>query len=203
MLRIGLTGGIASGKSTVAALFAELGAGIVDTDVISREVVAPGEPGLEAVAEAFGASILTPGGELDRGALRRIVFRDAERRRALEAILHPLIRARTLHAIEQLDAPYAIVVVPLLLETGFDALVDRILVVDCPQALQRERLRRRDAADAGEADAMLAAQLGREARLARADDVIDNGGSLAATRAQVATLHARYVDLAGAERLPK
>jgi dephospho-CoA kinase len=203
MLRVGLTGGIASGKSTVAELFAELGAGIVDTDVIAREVVAPGEPGLEAVVEAFGPAILTARGELDRAALRRIVFRDTERRRALEAILHPLIRARTVRAIERLDAPYALVVVPLLLEAGFDALVDRILVVDCPEAVQRERLRRRDAADASATDAMLAAQLGREARLARADDVIDNGGSLAATRAQVATLHARYVDLTAPERLPK
>ena len=203
MLRVGLTGGIATGKSTVAVLFAQLGAAIVDTDVIAREVVAPGEPGLEAVIAHFGTTILTARGELDRAALRRIVFADAERRRALEAILHPLIRARTLRAFERLDAPYALIVVPLLLETGFAELVDRILVVDCPEAVQHERLMRRDAADAREADAILAAQLDREARLTRADDVIDNGGSLAATRAQVATLHARYVDLGAAGRLPK
>ena len=201
MLRVGLTGGIASGKSTVARLFADLGAAIVDTDVIAREVVAPGEPGLEAVVAEFGAAVLTPGGELDRGSLRRIVFRDAARRQALEAILHPLIRARTLRAISLLDVPYALLVVPLLLETGFAELVDRILVVDCPEAVQRQRLMRRDRADAAEVEAILAAQLDRGSRLARADDVIDNGGSLAATRAQVATLHARYVDLV--RRLPK
>jgi len=131
------------------------------------------------------------------------VFGSAERRRALEAILHPLIRARTLRAIERLDAPYALIVVPLLLETGFAELVDRILVVDCAEAVQRERLMRRDATDAGEADAILAAQSDRQTRLARADDVIDNGGSLAATRAQVARLHARYADPDAAGRLPK
>lgn len=193
MFRIGLTGGVASGKSTVADIFAELGAGIVDTDTVARDVVAPGESGLEAVTVAFGPQILLPNGELDRRALRSIVFSDPERRKLLESILHPLIRARTLQLIDTLEAPYVIVVVPLLLETGFAELVERILVVDCPEAQQLERLRRRDDVGEAEAQAMLAAQAARQERLARADDVIDNSGSLEATQAQVQALHERYV----------
>ena len=198
MLRVGLTGGIASGKSTVADMFAGLGAGVVDTDAVAREVVSPGEPGLEAVVTEFGAEILQPNGELDRRALRNIVFSEPERRELLESILHPLIRARTLQLVEELDTPYAIVVVPLLLETGFDELVERVLVVDCPEAQQLERLRRRDDVGETEAQAVLAAQIDRQARLARADDVVDNSGDLQATRAQVAALHERYLH----ERLP-
>ncbi|NNC64163.1 MAG: dephospho-CoA kinase [Gammaproteobacteria bacterium] len=198
MLRVGLTGGIASGKSTVADMFARLGAGVVDTDAVAREVVSPGEPGLEAVVTEFGAEILQPNGELDRRALRNIVFSEPERRELLESILHPLIRARTLQLVEELDTPYAIVVVPLLLETGFDELVERVLVVDCPEAQQLERLCRRDDVGETEAQAVLAAQIDRQARLARADDVVDNSGDLQATRAQVAALHERYLH----ERLP-
>ena len=192
MFRIGLTGGVASGKSTIAEIFAELGAAIVDTDAVAREVVAPGEPGLEAVTAAFGPEILLPTGELDRRAMRSIVFSDPQRRRQLESILHPLIRARTLQLIAESKAPYVIIVVPLLLETGFAELVERILVVDCPEAQQLERLRRRDDIDEVEARAMLAAQIDRQSRLARADDVIDNSGSLEATRSQVEMLHQHY-----------
>jgi len=181
------------GKSTVAEIFAELGATIVDTDAVAREVVAPGEPGLEAVTAAFGSEILLPTGELDRRAMRRIVFSDPQRRRQLESILHPLIRARTLQLIAESKAPYVIIVVPLLLETGFAELVERILVVDCPEAQQLERLRRRDDIDEVEARAMLAAQIDRKTRLSRADDVIDNSGSLEATRSQVTALHERYL----------
>lgn len=198
MFRVGLTGGIASGKSTVADMFAGLGAGVVDTDTVAREVVSPGEPGLEAVVAEFGAEILQPNGELDRRALRNIVFSEPERRELLESILHPLIRARTLQLVEELDTPYAIIVVPLLLETGFDELVERVLVVDCPEAQQLKRLCRRDDVGETEAQAMLAAQIDRQARLARADDVVDNSGDLQATRTQVAALHERYLH----ERLP-
>ena len=198
MVRVGLTGGIASGKSVVAELFAALGAPIVDTDQVAREVVAPGEPGLTAVAEEFGRAILTTAGTLDRAALRRRVFADKRARERLEAILHPLIRARTLAAMDDLDAPYVLVAVPLLVETGFSALVDRVLVVDCPRELQLARLMARDQHNQAEAEQILAAQVSRETRLAAADDVIDNGGSLAATRAQVATLHQRYLELAAA-----
>ena len=192
MLRVGLTGGIASGKTTVANYFAELGAGIVDTDHVAREVVAPGEPGLDAVREAFGPSIISSSGELDRRALRTAVFADPEKRHRLEEILHPLIRARTLEQLNRIHAPYAMVVVPLLLETGFESLVDRVAVVDCPREMQLERLLLRDGIDPDEAESMLSAQSDREARLARADDVIDNSGDLDVTRAQVRELHARY-----------
>jgi dephospho-CoA kinase len=196
VVRVGLTGGIASGKSVVAELFAALGAPIVDTDQVARDVVAPGEPGLAAVAKAFGRAILTPAGTLDRAALRRRVFADEKARERLEAILHPLIRARTLAALDNMDAPYVLVAVPLLVETGFAALVDRVLVVDCPREIQLARLMARDQHSRAEAEQILAAQVSRETRLAAADDVIDNGSSLAATRAQVATLHQRYLELA-------
>lgn len=192
MLRVGLTGGIASGKTTVAELFAELGAGVIDTDRVAREVVAPGEPGLAAVREAFGPGVISSSGALDRGALRTVVFADPEKRRRLEAILHPLIRARTLAQLDQLDAPYALVVVPLLFETGFEALVDRVAVVDCPRSAQLERLMARDGIDTAQAEAILNAQIDRQTRRARADDVIDNSADLERTRRRVRALHARY-----------
>ena len=192
MLRVGLTGGIASGKTTVAKIFAELGAGVVDTDRVAREVVAPGESGLAAVREAFGPDVISSSGELDRRALRALVFANPAERRKLEAILHPLIRGRTLEQLDQLDAPYALVVVPLLFETGFEALVDRVAVVDCPRRVQLERLLARDGIDKAEAEATLGAQTDRETRLARADDVIDNSGDRERTRERVRELHAQY-----------
>jgi dephospho-CoA kinase len=195
-LTIGLTGGIASGKSAVATMFVELGAGLVDTDVIAREVVAPGEPGFAAVLQAFGRSVLDKSGELNRAALRSIVFADPARRRELEALLHPLIRARTRQKLAELHTPYAIVAVPLLVETQFGELVDRVLVVDCPEQTQLERLMKRDALPRSEALSMLAAQVDRATRLRAAHDVIDNSGSREATRMQVAQLHRRYLDLA-------
>ena len=193
MFCVGLTGGIASGKTTVAELFAELGAGLVDTDEVAREVVAVGEPGLEAVVAAFGSAILLPTGDLDRGSLREIVFRDAEARRKLEAILHPLIRSRTLAQLNALQAPYVVVVIPLLFETDFSEIVDRILVVDCPRDLQLERLIQRDRVSAADAEAMVAAQLDRDTRRARADDILDSSQSLATTRERVRILHAGYL----------
>lgn len=193
MFRVGLTGGVASGKTTVAALFTELGAGLVDTDQVAREVVATGEPGLEAVIEAFGADILLDSGDLNRSALRAIVFRDPDERRKLEALLHPLIRARTLSQLETIEAPYAVVVVPLLVETDFAQFVDRILVVDCPRELQLERLVRRDQISAADAEAMVAAQVDRKTRSARADDILDGSQSLATTRKRVGMLHTDYL----------
>ena len=196
MLKVGLTGGVASGKSMVATLFAERGAALVDTDVVAREVVAPGEPGLEAVRKLFGPGVIAPSGELDRRAMRSIVFADPAKRRHLEDVLHPLIRERALRQIAATQGPYTIVVVPLLVETFFGQIVDRVLVVDCPVELQLERLVRRDGLARAEAEAMIAAQVDRESRLAAADDVIDNSGSIDATREQVATLHERYLALA-------
>lgn len=197
VLKVGLTGGVASGKSAVADAFVELGAALVDTDAVAREVVAKGTPGLAAVVEAFGETVRDADGELDRRALRRIVFDDPQARQRLERILHPLIRERTLAAAEAARGPYVLIAVPLLVETGFGELVDRVLVVDCPPELQAERLIERDGVDAAAAESMIAAQAGRDTRLAAADDVIDNGGTLEQTHAQVRTLHERYIELAG------
>lgn len=196
LFKVGLTGGIASGKSAVAAMFVELGAALIDTDVVAREVVEPGEPGLGAIRKLFGPGVIAESGELDRRALRSLVFADASKRRHLEDVLHPLIRERTRRELEAATGPYAIVAVPLLVETHFARFVDRVLVVDCPVELQLERLVARDRMPADEARAMIAAQTDREARLAAADDVIDNSGDLAATRRQVEQLHRRYLELA-------
>lgn len=195
-LVVGLTGGIASGKSLVGAMFVKLGAALVDTDVVAREVVARGEPGLAAVAAEFGPSVLSASGELDRRALRSLVFEDESRRRKLEGLLHPLIRSRTLAKLREIEFPYALVAVPLLVETDFGELVDRILVVDAPESVQLERLMRRDAMPQPEALAMLRAQADRAARLKAAHDVIDNSGTIDATRRQVELLHGRYLELA-------
>ena len=192
MIRVGLTGGIASGKTTVADIFERLGAGIVDTDRIARDVVAPGQPGLEAVRREFGDGVILASGELDRRALRGVVFDDPAARRQLESLLHPLIRARTLEALENMRTPYAVAVVPLLVETGFGKLVDRVAVVDCPRETQLERLVKRDGIEPNRAESMLGAQVDRQARLRAADDVIDNSGSLESTRHQVQRLHAFY-----------
>ena len=195
-LVVGLTGGIASGKSLVGAMFVKLGAALVDTDVVAREVVARGEPGLAAVAAEFGPSVLSTSGDLDRRALRSLVFEDESKRRRLETLLHPLIRSRTLAKLAEIEAPYALVAVPLLVETDFGEIVDRILVVDAPESVQLERLMRRDATPKAEALAMLRAQADRATRLKAAHDVIDNSGTIDATRRQVESLHRSYLDLA-------
>jgi dephospho-CoA kinase len=193
---VGLTGGIASGKSLVAAMFVDLGAALVDTDTIARDVVAAGQPALAAVREALGPGVLTTTGELDRAAVRALVFEDPAKRRTLESILHPAIRERTLAALAAVERRYAIVAVPLLVETDFAALVDRVLVVDCPAELQLERLMRRDALPRAAALAMIGAQADRVTRLKAAHDVIDNSGDRVATRRQVEQLHRRYLELA-------
>jgi dephospho-CoA kinase len=193
---VGLTGGIASGKSLVAAMFVDLGAALVDTDAIARDVVAAGQPALAAVREALGPGVLTTTGELDRAAVRALVFEDPAKRRTLESILHPAIRERTLAALAAVERRYAIVAVPLLVETDFAALVDRVLVVDCPAELQLERLMRRDALPRAAALAMIGAQADRVTRLKAAHDVIDNSGDRVATRRQVEQLHRRYLELA-------
>jgi dephospho-CoA kinase len=191
-LRIALTGGIASGKSTVAGLFGALGVPVIDTDQIAREVVEPGTPGLAAVVARFGPQVLGDDGRLDRRALRERIFSDADARRDLEALLHPLIRARVAALSAAAGGDYQLIVVPLLVETGSQAQYDRVLVVDCEPQLQRARLLVRDAATPAQADAILAAQASREARLAVAHDVIRNDGALPALARQVGELHARY-----------
>ncbi len=198
VLRIGLTGGIASGKSTVADRFASLGAVVIDTDQIARQLVEPGSEAFSEIVDAFGQTVLEPDGSLDRGRLRALVFQDDALRHKLEAILHPRIRRRTLETAEAAGGPYQILVVPLLVETGFRQLVNRVLVVDCPECLQQERLMARDGTSADQAGQIMAAQIGRQERLAAADDVIHNDGSPADTAAQVQALHERYVTLATA-----
>jgi dephospho-CoA kinase len=195
-LVVGLTGGIASGKSLVGAMFVKLGAALIDTDIVAREVVAPGELGFAAVVEEFGDAVLSPSGDLNRPALRSLVFADDDKRRKLEAILHPMIRSRTRAKLADLAAAYALVAVPLLVETSFGEIVDRILVVDCPEPLQLERLMRRDGIPKPEALAMLRAQTDRATRLKAAHDIIDNSGTTEATRRQVELTHRRYLELA-------
>lgn len=195
-LRIALTGGIASGKSTVAGLFGALGVPVIDTDVVAREVVAPGTAGLAAVVARFGPAILGPEGGLDRARLRSLVFADSAARRDLEALLHPLIRARTAELSHAAGGEYQLIVVPLLIETGTADSYDRVLVVDTDRQMQLDRLMLRDRATATEAEAILAAQATREERLARADDVIVNSADMPALARQVARLHATYRQLA-------
>ena len=194
MLRIGLTGGIASGKSTVSRLFAALGVPVIDSDEIAREVVAPGTPGLAAIAARFGAGVLQPDGSLDRRRLREIVFADPAARRDLEAITHPAIREAMDQRSARAGGDYQILAIPLLVEGGGGARgrVDRVLVVDCDEDLQVRRVMARDGSTEAQARAVLAAQASRAQRRAAADDVIVNDGGLAALRDQVAALHERY-----------
>ncbi len=197
VLRIGLTGGIASGKTLVADMFAKLGIPVIDTDKIARQVVARGQPALAEVTAEFGARILTPEGELDRTSLRQIVFQDEPLRRRLEAIVHPRIREMTLQASETAGGPYQVLVVPLLIESDFQQLVDRILVVDCPESVQRERLLVRDTETPEQVERMMDAQLSRSRRLEAANDIIDNSGTQDATRRQVETLHRKFLGICG------
>ena len=199
--RIGLTGGIASGKSTVAGLFAALGVPIVDTDLLSREVVEPGSPLLRQITDHFSMQVQSGDGTLNRQELRKRIFEDPEQRKWLEALLHPAIRELTDARCEAASGPYVIVAIPLLVETAGAARFDRVLVVDCDPDLQVARLMARDAIPREDALRMLAAQAPRAARLAVADDVIHNDGDLASLRDQVAKLHAEYV--AAAKSAPR
>ena len=195
-LSIGLTGGIASGKSTVAERFRELGVAVIDADEAARAVVAPGLPGLAQVVARFGTAVLGPGGELDRRALRERIFADTDSRRDLEAILHPLIREHMARLAENALGPYLVMAIPLLVEGGKRADLDRILVVDVDEATQLARLLSRDGVTLAQARAVLAAQASRAERLAKADDILENSGSIEDLRAGVDRLHARYRELA-------
>jgi dephospho-CoA kinase len=201
-LRVGLTGGIASGKSTVAEMFSELGIPIIDTDVIARQVVMPGQPALEELRERFGQGVIDTDGNLDRAAMRKIVFADEEARRELEAILHPRIGAETRRQSESADGPYQLIVVPLLAQSALLDFVDRVLVVDCDEELQVQRLLVRDAETIDQAQRMLAAQSSRSERLSIADDVIDNSGDLRSTRTAVTQLDRMYRRLARRQGRP-
>lgn len=202
---IGVTGGIASGKSTVAKAFGQLGIGWVDADDVAREVVKPGTPALTDIVARYGSDILNNDGSLDRAALRAIVFADPEQRHWLESVTHPRIREHIvshLHELQHQGSPYVLLVSPLLFESGQSALVDRTLIIDIPESLQISRTIARDNVDETQAKAILAAQMSRQERLSRADDVIVNDGGLASLEAQVRMLDQRYRQLASDNVLP-
>lgn len=195
--RVGLTGGIASGKTTVSRLFQALGVPVIDSDEIARDVVAPGTPALAAIQARFGAGVIQADGTLDRRALRQIVFGDPLARRDLEAITHPAIRAEMESRSRAAGGTYQLLAIPLLVEGGGGRdRVDRVLVVDCDEQTQLRRVMLRDGVDEAGARAVLAAQASRAQRLAAADDVIANDGDLARLRDQVEALHRRYLDAA-------
>lgn len=195
-LLIALTGGIASGKSAVADIFAELGVPVLDTDRIAREVVEPGTPALRQLVAEFGTEILDGSGRLDRSRMRERVFNDPQQRKRLEAITHPAIRASLAQRSAEAGGAYQIHVIPLLVEGGRAGAYARVLVVDCPEEVQLRRLMARDGSSEAQARSMLAAQATRAERLAIADDVIVNAGSLDDLREPVRRLHERYLALA-------
>jgi dephospho-CoA kinase len=197
-LRIGLTGGIASGKSTVARRFVQLGVPVIDADESARAVVVPGSAGLAQVIDTFGASILTATGELDRPALRNLIFADAQRRRKLEIIMHPLIQADMERRAAVSAGPYVVLAIPLLVEGGRRDRVHRLLVIDADEDTQVQRLMARDGGTREQAEAMLAAQASRASRVKAADDVLTNSGTVADLRHAVDQLHQRYLCLSEA-----
>ena len=200
-LVVGVTGGIGSGKSTAARLFAECGAGLVDTDEIALRLTQPGQPAVAEIARRFGPQYLTPAGALDRQRMRSHVFSDPGAKAQLEAILHPLIRMQVAEQVRASDAPYVLVLIPLLVETGgYPTLVQRILVIDADEAVQIARTMARSALSEEQVRAIMRTQATREQRLAAADDIIDNNGDLEQLRLQVQALHARYLEMTRRER---
>lgn len=193
MKAVALTGGIASGKSLAAQRFAELGVTVIDSDVVAREIVEPGSAALTEIVDRFGRTVLQANGQLDRTALRHIVFADPAARRDLEAITHPRIRARMRELAQTAPGTYQLHVIPLLVESGRAKEFDRVVVVDCDPKTQKSRLQQRDHSDEREAEAILAAQASRAARLAIADDVLHNDGEPASLIAAVDALHKNYV----------
>lgn len=196
MLRVGLTGGIGSGKSTAAALFAGHGVPVIDADEIARQLVVPGQTAYKQVLKTFGSGIVATNGKLDRDRLRHIVFADPEQRKRLEAILHPLVRREIQQQTQRLQTPYCIIVIPLLIEADQRDLVDRVLVIDTDETLQLQRVAARSQLTEEEIRKIIGAQLSRSERLRYADDVILNNTDLAELRASVDTFHERYLTLA-------
>lgn len=196
MLTIGLTGGIGSGKTAVTDLFSSLGVPVIDADQVAREIVEPGQPALDEIVSRFGTDTLLTNGQLNRKALRAKIFENSQAREILEQILHPRIRRRMWEHLENLTHPYAILSIPLLIETGQNSRVDRVLVVDCPVSLQIERIRQRDRISLDQAEAIITTQCSREQRLDAADDVIDNAGDMEMLLLAVEKLHKMYMEIA-------
>jgi len=196
-LVVGLTGGIGSGKSAAADAFGKLGATVIDTDAIAHELTGPGGAAIAELRRLFGDALIDPAGAMDRKRMRELVFADAEKKRRLEALLHPMIRAESERRMAAAPGPYVVHVVPLLVESpGFRERYRRVLVVDCPEALQVARVRQRSGLGEAEIRRIIASQIQRETRLAAADDVIDNSGTIAAMQQQVRQLHEKYLALA-------
>ena len=194
---VGLTGGIGSGKTTVAELFALQGSGLVDTDEISHRLTAPAQPAIAEIARKFGPQFVAEDGSLDRARMRNLVFADRSARKDLEAILHPLIRKESTRQIQESTAPYVVVVVPLLIESGaYRGMIGRILVVDCEPETQVRRVMERSGVSRNEVLSIIASQASRQQRLRKADDIIHNDDDLESLRAQVNPLHFRYLGLA-------
>jgi dephospho-CoA kinase len=194
---VGLTGGIGSGKTTVAGLFASHGAALVDTDEISRQLTAPDQPAVAAIAERFGQEFVARDGSLDRARMRRLVFDNPSHRKDLEALLHPLIRQESTRRIRDVTAPYVVVVVPLLLEsTGYRGIIGRTLVVDCDPETQIRRVMQRSGLTRNEVLAIMSSQVSREQRLRAADDIIYNDSDIETLRTQIQALHSKYLGLA-------
>lgn len=198
MFVVGLTGGIGSGKTAASDYLASLGITVVDADLASRVIVEPGQPALAAIEARFGAEVIAADGTLDRRALRERVFADPEQRKALEAITHPAIGAEIMRQLQASRSPYTVLVSPLLLETSQHRMAQRILLIDVPEALQVARTTSRDEVPAAQVEAIMAAQMPREEKRARADDIVVNDGDLSHLQAQLDTLHARYLEMARA-----
>ena len=200
MFVVGLTGGIASGKTTISEMFRALGAAVIDTDIISRRLLEPGQEGFEKVVQKLGKSILLDTGEIDRRNLRHLVFNDKKLKNWLESILHPLILQNCRQQIDQIDdSNYVILVVPLLFESSFTTLVDRVVAVDCNKNVQLNRLTNRDKIDVNLAEKMITQQMSNEERINLADDIIDNNGKESGLAAQVHSLHSEYSHRGGTE----
>ncbi len=196
MLVVALTGGIGSGKTTACRLFETLGTPIIDADLIARSLVEPGEPALDEITQQFGGAVLTTKGTLDRKRVRQLIFSDREKRHLLESILHPRIRREMVRRIAELTTPYCIVAIPLLVESGQMEIVDRVLVIDTTESEQLQRVVERDEQTEEAVAAIISSQASRAARLALADDIIDNSGDIGHLQAQVESYHQKYLSIA-------
>ncbi|MEW8036791.1 MAG: dephospho-CoA kinase [Candidatus Thiodiazotropha sp.] len=203
MLVIALTGGIGCGKSAVSAHLESLGVPVIDADLLAHQLVNPGSPALLEIQATFGDELVNDKGELNRAALRKIVFDNPQQRKRLESILHPRIRTAMEEWITRQTAPYALLIIPLLFETGQMSLADRILVVDCDESLQIERVATRDRIDRDQIKQIMASQVDRQTRLEGADDIIENNSSLEALIAATERLHNRYLKMAGCQQIHK